>query len=542
MRLSKLITASCIVIGASLAAIAQEPKLIVAIVVDQMRYDYLEKFHDQFAGSGLRMLMERGAFFTSAHYDYAPTVTGPGHASYLSGTSPALHGIIGNDWFDKASKKMVNCVEDLSVQGVGISGKYGSRSPRNFIGSNFADELRLRHHTKVVGISLKDRGAILPAGKKPAGAYWFDSVSGRFATSTYYRSDLPAWVEKFNAREIPKSYIGKSWSRLLDEKFYDAPSPAIGAGRGDRDSSDAKEFTRVIKISKSEGYETIVPTPFGNELLTDFAVAAIEGERLGTTARPDLLCISYSSTDACGHIYGPYSQEQQDIILRLDRQLESLFKAIEDKVGLKNTIIVLTADHGVAPTPESASAEGLDAERVNVMEVMGGLSDQIAARFGDGKFLLSPRLVEGNLYFNHEALVEKKISSDELAQFIRDWALGTGKFYAAYTRNQLLEKRVFGPIGERVVNGFNAQRSGDVVLVLNPFCIAGEKSTGTTHGSPFSYDTHVPVLMFGARIKAGRYADPFAITDIVPTLCSALGLTEPAASMGKPFVKALIDR
>jgi predicted AlkP superfamily pyrophosphatase or phosphodiesterase len=542
MRLPKLITGLCFVICASFAAIAEEPKLIVAIVVDQMRYDYLEKFHEQFAASGLRMLMERGAFFTSAHYDYAPTVTGPGHASYLSGASPALHGIIGNDWFDRATKKMLNCVEDSSARGVGISGKYGGRSPRNFIGSNFADELRLRHHSKVVGLSLKDRGAILPAGKKPAGAYWFDSSSGRFATSTYYKTELPNWVEKFNAREIPKSYIGKSWSRLLDEKFYDAPSPAIGAGKGDRDSSDPREFTRVIKISKSEGYETIVPTPFGNELLTDFAIAAIEGERLGSTSRPDLLCISYSSTDACGHIYGPYSQEEQDIILRLDGQLESLFKAIEDKIGLKNTIILLTADHGVAPTPESATADGLDAERVNLMDLMAGLSDKITARFGEGKFLLSPRLVDGNLYFNDEALAEKKISSDELAQFIRDWALATGKFYAAYTRNQLLEKRVFGPIGERIANGFNAQRSGDVVLVLNPFCIAGERSTGTTHGSPFSYDTHVPVLMFGARIKPGRYVEPFAITDIVPTLCAVLGLTEPAACMGKPFVKALVER
>jgi arylsulfatase A-like enzyme len=277
-------------------------------------------------------------------------------------------------------------------------------------------------------------------------------------------------------------------------------------------------------------------------LLTEFAIAAIEGERLGSTSRPDLLCISYSSTDACGHIYGPYSQEEQDIILRLDRQLESLFKAIDEKVGLKNTTIVLTADHGVAPTPESASAEGLAAERVNVMEVMGGLTDQITARFGDGRFLLSPRLVDGNLYFNHDALFEKKISPDELAQFIRDRALETGKFHAAYTRSQLLEKRVFGPIGERVVNGFNAQRSGDVVLILNPFCIAAERPTGTTHGSPFSYDTHVPVLMFGPRIRAGRYAEPFSITDIVPTLCSALGLTEPAACMGKPFVKALVER
>jgi predicted AlkP superfamily pyrophosphatase or phosphodiesterase len=542
MRLSKYLSTALLTVFASLHAVAQEPKLIVAIVVDQLRYDYLEKFNAQFCENGFRLLMDHGAFFTFAHYDYAPTVTGPGHASYLSGTSPAFHGIIGNDWFNKSTQKMVNCVDDPNVQGVGASGKYGSRSPQNFIGSNFADELRLRHHSKVVGISLKDRGAILPAGKNPAGAYWFDSSSGKFITSTYYRKELPAWVEKFNTRELPKSYMGKSWSRLLDEKFYDAPSPAIGAGNGDRNPSNPTEFTRVVKLSKNEGYETIVPTPFGNELLTEFALAALDGEHLGTTVRPDLLCISYSSTDACGHIYGPYSQEEQDMILRLDRQLESLFKSIDSKIGLKNTIILLTADHGVAPTPESAAAEGLHAERVDLLPLMGGLSEKLAERFGEGKLLLTPRLIDGNLYFNQETLAQKKVSVEEAGQFVREWALGTGKFFAAYTRNQLLEGRVSGPVGERVMKGFNAERSGDVVLVLHPFSIPRAGASGTTHGSPFSYDTHVPVLMFGEGIKAGRYADPFQITDIVPTLCARLGLNEPAASMGKPFVKALADR
>ena len=544
MKLFKysLISTLIIAVLASLQATAQEPKLIVAIVVDQLRYDYLEKFREQFCGNGFRLLMDRGAFFTYAHYDYAPTVTGPGHASYLSGTSPAFHGIIGNEWFDRGTQKMVNCVDDSNVQGVGASGKYGSRSPQHFVGSNFADELRLRHHSRVIGISLKDRGAILPAGKKPAGAYWLDSPSGRFITSTYYKKELPAWVEKFNSRELPKSYMGKSWSRLLDEKFYDAPSPAIGAGNGDRNPANPTEFTRTIKLSKSEGYETIVPTPFGNELLTEFAVAALDGEQLGTTLRPDLLCISYSSTDACGHIYGPYSQEEQDIILRLDRQLETLFKTIDNKVGLKNTMIVLTADHGVAPTPESSVAEGLQAERIDLLPLMGNLSEKLAEHFGEGKLLLTPRLVDGNLYFNHETLAQRKISIDEACEFVSAWARGTGKFFAAYTRRQLLEGRAFGPIGESVMKGFNAERSGDVVLVLKPFCIPRAGATGTTHGSPFSYDTHVPVLMFGEGIRSGRYADPFYITDIVPTLCARLGLNEPAACIGKPFVKALADR
>ncbi|MEO6788223.1 MAG: alkaline phosphatase family protein, partial [Chthoniobacteraceae bacterium] len=521
-----------------LTASAKPTKLIVTILVDQLRYDYLERFHDQFVERGFRLLMDDGAFLTFAHYNYAPTVTGPGHASFLSGAPPAMHGIISNDWFDKRTLKTVNCVSDPDVEGVGGSGE-GKRSPRNFIGSNFADELRLRYHSKVVGISHKDRGAILPAGRKPTGAYWFDSASGNFMTSTYYMKELPAWVQEFNARKRPAAFIGQVWKRLLDPKLYEWPDDA--AGEGTMPGEKKPTFDHTVRPSPTEGFETIVPTPFGNQLLAEFALAAIAGEHLGTGPQPDLLCVSFSSIDAAGHRFGPYSQEVQDMTLRLDRELQGLFEQLDKKFGMSNVMILLTADHGVAPTPEFAVEQGLDGQRNDTIALMGDLLAKLSGRFGDGRYLLTPRIVDGNIYFNHETLREKHLDPETVAGFIREWALSTGKFQAAYSRGQLLDGRAPGALGRQILNGYNAERSGDVVLVQKPFHISSGGKTGTTHGSPFSYDTHIPVLFYGSGFKPGRYADEFYITDIAPTLCAALHMNESAGNIGKPFVKLLTD-
>jgi predicted AlkP superfamily pyrophosphatase or phosphodiesterase len=522
----------------SLAAHAAPPKLIVAIYVDQLRYDYLERFYDQFGEGGFRLLTDRGAFLTFAHYDYLPTVTGPGHASFLSGTTPAVHGIIGNDWFDKRTLGSVNCVSDPTVEGVGASGAGAKRSPRNFIGSNFADELRLRFRSKVVGISHKDRGAILPAGKKPTGAYWFDSASGNFITSTYYMPELPAWVREFNERKRPASYIGQTWKRLLDPSAYHFPDDAVGEASG----KTPAVFDYVIQQSSSEGFETIVPTPFGNQLLNEFALAAVDGEKLGQGPQPDLLCISFSSVDAAGHRFGPYSQELQDMILRLDLDLKDLFAQLDKRIGLANVSVVLSADHGVAPTPEFASEQGLDGARVDPMPLIGELMAKLSERFGPGKYLLIPRMMDGNLYFNHDFLREKQIAPEDVGAFIREWALSTGQFQAVFTRGQLLDGRAPGLLGQKVFLGYNAERSGDVVLILKPFSIPSGGKSGTTHGSGYSYDTHIPVLFFGSAFKPGRYAEKFHITDIAPTLCAAFGMNEPSGCIGKPLVEILADQ
>lgn len=539
MKLPHLLAVS-LLLGAATPSRAESPKLVVAILVDQLRYDYLERFKEQFGKGGFRLLMEEGAFLTFAHYNYCPTVTGPGHASFLSGAPPSVHGIIGNEWFDKRTGKSLNCVYDPDVEGVGATGSVGKRSPRNFTGSNLADEMRLRYRSKVVGVSLKDRGAILPAGKKPAGAYWFDSASGDFITSTHYMPELPKWVASFNARKVPASFIGQNWKRLLPESAYqwEDELPGEGATAGDR----SKRFDHTVKLSAAEGFESIVPTPFGNQLLAEFAEAAIEGEHLGEGPHPDLLTISFSSPDAAGHIFGPYSQEVQDVALRLDQQLAALFARLDRKIGLDSVSIVLTADHGVAPAPEFALAQGLDGKRVDMTALLGGLFAALEKQFGAGRFLLSPRLHDGALYFDHAALRERGIAAETLAASIRDWALETGHFQAAFTRAQLLDGRAPGALGQLVLNGFHPERSGDVILVQKPFQLSGTASVGTTHGSPYSYDTHIPVVFFGSAFKPGRYADSFSITDIAATLSAALGLTEPSGNIGAPLTKILSGR
>lgn len=537
MRISRLLLTLLILANLAAPGVAAPPRLIVAILVDQLRYDYLERFYDQFSEGGFRRLIDGGAFMTFAHHDYSPTVTGPGHASFLSGAPPSVHGIIGNDWLDKRTLKITNCVSDPAVDGVGTRTGDGKRSPRNFIGNTFADELRLRFQSKVVGVSLKDRGAILPAGRRPAGAYWFDSATGNFVTSTYYRTDLPAWVRDFNERKRPAEFVGKTWTRLLAPAAYPWQDEALG--EGNMPGEKAPVFDHVVNPSPTEGFETIVPTPFGDQLLTEFALAALAGENLGTGAAPDMLCISFSSLDAAGHRFGPYSQEVQDMVLRLDRDLATLFGQIDARIGLANVAIVLTADHGVAPTPEFAAEQGFDAERFDGISIAGDLLSKLIARFGEGKLLLTPRIIDGTLHFNHEVLREKHIAAADLAGFIRDWALDTGKFQAAFTREQLLDGRAPGALGQRVLNGFHPERSGDIVLVPKPFIVPYPTKTGTTHGSPWSYDTHVPVLFHGAPFKPGRYADAFNITDIAPTLCAALGINEPAGSIGKPMTGIL---
>jgi predicted AlkP superfamily pyrophosphatase or phosphodiesterase len=518
---------------------AEEQKLVLAIVVDQLRYDYLERFRDQFPDGGFRLLTDHGAFMTFAHYDYSPTVTGPGHATFLSGAPPAVHGIISNDWFDFRTRKNLNCVSDATVLGVGGTKGEGQRSPRNFIGSNFADEMRLRFRSRVVGVSLKDRGAILPAGKKPAGAYWFDSPSGNFITSTYYRPELPAWVNEFNARQRPASFVGAKWQRLLAPAAYHWPDQAGGEGLMPREKTPT--FDHVVHPSPTEGFETIVPTPFGDQLLAEFALAALEGEGLGTGPQPDVLTISFSSLDAAGHRFGPYSQEVQDMMLRLDRQLAQFFAALDKKIGLKHVTIVMTADHGVAPTPEFAAEQGFASERVEMGPQMEDLRTKISERFGPGEVLAMARPVDGNLYFDHAALRARGLEAEPLAAFIREWALATGKYQAAFTRAQLLDGRAPGPLGQRVLNGYHPERSGDVVLVFKPYTLGVSVKSGTTHGSPYAYDTHVPVLFYGSAFKRGRYAGEFYITDIVPTLCAALRVSAPPGSVGKPFVKILAD-
>jgi predicted AlkP superfamily pyrophosphatase or phosphodiesterase len=344
-------------------------------------------------------------------------------------------------------------------------------------------------------------------------------------------------VARFNDRHRAKDFIGQKWDRLLDAKQY--PWPDEAAGEQALAGEKTVTFPHIVNAAK-DGYENIMPTPFGNQLLLEFAEAALDGEHLGEGPQPDVLCVSFSSIDYCGHRFGPYSQEAQDIVLRFDRQLAELLHYVDKKVGLDNVAIVLTADHGVMPTPEFATEQGMDGQRSDAITVVGELMQALETHFGPGHYLQTPKILEGNIYLNHDFLKEKNLNVNDVVDFIREWALGTGRFQACYSRQQLLDGLAPGEVGQRVLNGFNAERSGDLVLVYKPYTISWGAS-GTTHGSPYSYDTHIPVLFHGPWFKPGRYADEFYITDIVPTLCTVMHIDEPPGSIGKPFVKVIAE-
>lgn len=517
---------------------AENPKLLVAVVVDQLRYDYLERFEDQFTTNGFRLLMDQGAFMTAAHFSYVPTVTAPGHATYLSGAPPSVHGIIGNEWFDRQKRKSVVAVDDADYVGVGSVSTNVHISPRNFIGGNLADEMRLRYGSKVVAVSWKARAAVMPAGKKPTGAYWFEQESGRFITSSYYMSGLPGWLKSFNDRKLVERYRGTNWTRLLPADQYHFPDERAGEGAllGETNSV----FPHAINYTEDTGYEAIYRTPYGNELVAEMARAAMDGEQLGSGEGPDLLCVSFSSLDACGHEFGPYSQETQDVTLRLDRTLNEFFNHLDDRIGLDRVQILLTSDHGVAPLPDFAKAQGLDGERVDEAKLMDALRDKLEVRFGSSNVLLSPKLHYGHLYYDTDAFDRLRVTPEEVSEFIREWAFSTGHFQAVFTRQQLLDGRAAGRIGTIVANGYNAERSGDIVLIMKPYMIASTSKTGTTHGSPYSYDTHVPVIFHGSAFKPGRYANEFHISDIVSMLCAALKMEVPPGNIGTPVLEALV--
>lgn len=516
---------------------AERPKLVVSIIVDQLRYDYLERFQEHFTEGGFGLFYKQGAVLSFGRYNYFPTSTAPGHATVLSGCPPSEHGIIGNEWFDKRTRKSVYCAEDTSVEGVGITGKSGQRSPKNFIGSNLADQMRLHLGSRVVGISMKDRGAILPAGKKAVGAYWFDSKSGHFVTSTYYHKQLPKWVAAFNQKDRAGSFLGSTWNRLLPVDQYEWEDDGIG----ERPLAGEKKpvFPHQIGKANDKSRSAVMPTPFANQILAEFAMAAIEGHGLGSGDRTDLLCVSFSPVDYVGHSFGPHSHEIQDTIIRLDRQLAEFFNYLDQKIGLGNVLIQLTADHGVAPLPEFAQSQGIGAGRYKAADQLLDLMGKLSDRFGPAKYFLYPQFRSGQLIYDHSVLREKKIAVSEVDNFVREWAFNTGVYQAAYSRDQLINGRAPGQVGRAVFNGFHGERGADMILIAKPFWIPTYGKAGTTHGSPYNYDTHVPMLFFGAGVKPGRYDDEFYITDIAPTLAAILRVEVPSGSIGRPFTKML---
>ena len=493
---------------ASVAAAAeppQKPKLVVSIIVDQFRYDYLTRFKTDYNG-GLRRLLTQGAVFTNAHYEHFPTVTAVGHSVFLTGAMPSVSGIINNDWYDRSAGKRVTSVSDDAVKMVGGTGGSGA-SPHRLLVSTLGDELKAATggKSRVIGISLKDRAAILPPGHAADAAFWFDSKTGTFVSSTYYLPDLPAWVKEFNLKALEK-FKGAEWvgGKLpSDEKLYSA----------------------------------ILASPFGNELLESFAERAVQAENLGKSGASDLLTVSFSSNDYVGHEVGPDAPAVRAMCLTTDRLLDRFFKFLDATAGMNKTLVVLTADHGVAPLPEANIARRIPAGRMPEKIIQNTVQGELAKRYGDGKWILSSS--EHSLYLNQELVRARSLDNREVEESAREAALGIPHVFRVYTRTQLLNGNVPNDrIGNRVMNGFNQIRGADIYILLEPFWMSGAR--GTTHGTPFNYDSHVPILFMGPGIRTGIFDDNVMVNDIAPTLATMLEIELPNGADGRVLREILV--
>jgi len=532
--------------------------------VDQFRRDYLERFGDLFVNNGFKRLLRDGASWEEANYDHVPTYTACGHATMMTGAYPSETGIVGNEWIERETGRRVTSVSDTTVKLLGGNQNESAASPRRLMASTVGDELRLatNDRSKVIGISVKDRSAILPAGRHANAAYWFSATSGNMVSSTYYFSELPVWVTQFNNKKLADQFFKKVWDRLLPEGEYlkraGADSPPwenIGQVRGDTNAFP-HTITGGATAVGPQFYAALDYTPFSNDLLVQFAEEALVNEKLGQDDDTDVLTVSFSANDYVGHRYGPYSQEAMDVTLRVDRQIGTLLDFVDAKVGLRNTIVAFTADHGVAPIPEHAAAVGLDGARLRNDDIIAAVRNGISGRYNPKNSSPDPTadyiysydyfgrptaaFINGNIYFNYAALKRDQINLDEISRVAGEAALsvrGTSRFY---TRAQLQrgEISISDPIERRVVHGFYSTRSGDVVIIAEPFKYLGD-SIPATHGSPYSYDTHVPVVIMASGLTPGRYFDRASPADIAPTISALLRTTAPSNSVGRVLFEAL---
>ncbi len=512
------------------------PKLVIGIVVDQMRYDYLYKYSKKWGKGGFRRLMKEGFSFDDAQYNYVPTYTGPGHTAIYTGATPCMSGIVANDWYDRKLGKMVYCVQDDTVATVGSFSSAGQMSPRRELVSTVGDMLKLSDEgkSKVIGISQKDRAAILPAGHRADAAYWLDDSTGNFITSTYYMKFLPQWVMKFNQEGRVKKYLSAPWYPLYLPKNYTESMGDDNAYEKPYKTESAPLFPHNLPVlmDKNGGCGLIKATPFGDDLTKDFAIETIRSENLGKGDETDMLTISFSSTDYVGHQFGTESMELEDTYIRLDKDLEELFNFLDSYIGKKNVLVFLTADHGAAINAQYLMDKGVPAGYLDEKALFAKENEflnskyhgDVALEFANQQFyidFITPSIVEQT-----HLPINKDSVEDEIANIAAQWP-GVERAIPAYKLGAI--NRDF--INTKILNGYKASRSGDVIINLLPNWLSYAK-TGTTHGAPYDYDAHVPLIFWGGNIQHGASPKEEAITNIAPTVCWLLHISNPDGCMG----------
>jgi predicted AlkP superfamily pyrophosphatase or phosphodiesterase len=513
----------------------QAPKLVVGIVVDQMRFDYLYRFSNNYSENGFKRIMNEGSNFTFAHLNYVPSNTAPGHATIYTGTTPFFHGIIGNDWYNRDSAKHIYCTDDNRYSGIGGRDRM---SPLNLLSTTITDQLRLSNNgmSKVIGISMKDRGAILPGGRLANAAYWYNADNGNFMSSSYYMNDLPDWVKGFNNKKLADKYSGMEWSLSRPLESYRSSFPDETTIEPDLFKEGRTSFPHSLNNMKdTDKLEYLKSTPYGNQLLVDFAISVLDNEKLGLNNVTDFLTISFSSTDYIGHRYGPNSVEIQDTYIRLDQQISYLLKLLDTKIGNGNYLLFLTADHAVAEIPALVNTK-ID-QSFSAKKLINSVKDFLLTNYGTNKIFSD--FSNKQIYLNYSIINEKKLNAvdirNKLAQYL---SVNFNSALLIFTRDDLDGKIPGRNDLNFLLNGFNSVRSGDLLVELNPvshFDLGGMDRT--THGTAYSYDTHVPLLFFGWGIPKQEINDPVYTVDIAPTISNLLKITEPSGCIGKPIIK-----
>lgn len=520
--------------------IASNPKLFIGIVVDQMRYDYLIKFSSKYGERGFKRLINNGYNLKNVHFNYIPTYTAVGHASIFTGTTPVNHGIISNSWYDKYLKEYKYCVEDDNYKTVGANSG-GNKSPNRMVTTTISDQLRLAQNMrgKSIGVAIKDRSSILPAGHTANAAYWFKGGDdGKFITSTYYLNELPKWVNDFNNSGKANNYLNTTWDTYYDISTYTETLADNNEFEGIFEGKKTPTFPyNLAELRKSNGnYNLLKTIPFGNSITTDFSIAAIEGEQLGKSEFTDFLTISYSSTDYVGHMFGINAKELEDTYIRMDKEIERLIDYLDLNIGEENYTLFLTADHAAVHVPSYLNSIKIPSGYIDTKELRNTINTIAEEHFKTSEII--ENFSNYQVFLNKDKLKELNLNQHEVSQVIVDEIINHKHIYKAVSAFTLQNTSFNSGILKTLQNGYNQKLSGDVLLIPFPSTISYHR-TGSSHGSGYSYDTHVPLIFYGAGIKKGSSNKFYPIVDIAPTVAQFLEITNPNGTTGKPIIEVL---
>jgi predicted AlkP superfamily pyrophosphatase or phosphodiesterase len=525
-------------IATSAVAQTAKPKLVVGLVIDQMRWDYLYRYNDLYGPDGFKRLMGQGHTCENTFIPYIPTYTAIGHSCVYTGSIPALSGIVGNNWFDRRIARNVYCTDDSTVSSVGTTTVEGKMSPQNLWVTTIGDELRLSNNfkSKVIGVAVKDRASILPAGHSANAAYWYDDTIGRFISSSYYMNELPDWVKNFNDKNFPSAYMSKEWNTLLPIQKYDLSTADNVTYESRIPGETSSIFPHKFSQTGSQRFEAFKYTPFAVTYTFDFAKEIIEKERMGSNNVTDFLAVSISPTDYVGHTFGPNSIEAEDTYLRLDRDIASFLNYLDQKIGKGNYTIFLTADHGVAHVPGFSRSHKIPSATFNEWDLRKEINDTIQLKYGIRNVVMD--LQNYQVYINTKEIEREGkdivVVKQAIMNLIQEKPFVLSVFEMAKAQTTTLPE----PVKTRVINSYNTKRSGDIQFIIKANYFDGG-ATGTTHGLWNPYDSHIPLLWYGWGIKPGKTNRETYMTDIAATLASLLKIQMPNGCVGKVIAEVI---